>query len=250
MESSTWVKRVKAQIRERIWRIMEELDLATFPRPVHGRIPNFKGAEKAAERIFSLKVWSTARVIKSNPDSPQYYVRLRALEDGKILVMASPRLTRGFLILDPARIPRSKYVYAATIKGALMHGKIARLTEIPPIDLIITGCVAIDRSGGRVGKGGGYCELEYGILRELGLVSEQTPVITTIHDVQLIDEKIPLEVHDITVDYYATPSKLVEVSPKGYKPGGIYWSLLRPDLRELGVIKELACIKGIHELCR
>lgn len=229
---------------------MEERNIAEFPRPVYGRIPNFKGAEKAAEKLFSLKAWSSARVVKSNPDSPQYYVRLRALEDGKTLIMASPRLTNGFVLLDPVKIPRNKYKYAATIKGALIYGRLVKLVELPPVDLIVTGCVAVDRRGGRIGKGGGYCELEYGILRELGLVSEQTPIVTTIHDVQLVEENIPLEVHDITVDFYATPSRLVEVSPRGYKPSGIYWNLLRPDLKELDVIKELACVKGVYEICR
>jgi 5-formyltetrahydrofolate cyclo-ligase len=40
------VKEVKQAVRERVWRILEERDLATFPRPVYGRIPNFKGAEE------------------------------------------------------------------------------------------------------------------------------------------------------------------------------------------------------------
>lgn len=44
----------KQEIRERIWRLLEETNIASFPRPVYGRIPNFKGAEIAAEKLASL----------------------------------------------------------------------------------------------------------------------------------------------------------------------------------------------------
>ena len=37
-------------IRKRIWDYMEENDIARQPRPVHHRIPNFAGAEKAAAK--------------------------------------------------------------------------------------------------------------------------------------------------------------------------------------------------------
>lgn len=42
------VKDVKMAIRERIWRLMEERGVAAFPRPVYGRIPNFRGPRKHA----------------------------------------------------------------------------------------------------------------------------------------------------------------------------------------------------------
>ncbi|MGC8982801.1 MAG: 5-formyltetrahydrofolate cyclo-ligase [Desulfurococcaceae archaeon] len=243
MSSEIDVKQVKARIRETIWRLLEESNVAEFPRPVYGRIPNFKGADEAARRLFKLKVWSSAQVIKSNPDSPQYYVRLQALREGKLLVMASPRLRSGFLLIDPRKVPPSKYVYAATIKGAFIYGRRVRLSEIPPVDLVIAGCVAVNEKGARLGKGGGYSELEYGILREAGLITDSTPIATTVHDLQLIKDDIPLEIHDLTVDYIATPSKIVEIKPRGYKPRGIYWELLTPELRELEVIKELMRFK-------
>jgi len=40
----------KDQIRKQIWYLMEERNIARFPRPLHGRIPNFIGAEQAAYR--------------------------------------------------------------------------------------------------------------------------------------------------------------------------------------------------------
>ncbi|MCC6034770.1 MAG: 5-formyltetrahydrofolate cyclo-ligase [Desulfurococcaceae archaeon] len=238
MVDSKSIDEIKASIRERIWRIMEDTNIAVFPRPVFGRIPNFRGADKAAERVIHLKEWARARVIKANPDSPQYYLRLKALGDEKIVIMASPRLKSGFILLNPLHIPSNKLSYAATISGAFKYGSLVKLRDIPTIDLVVTGCVAVDKRGVRLGKGGGYAELEYAILRELGVISEDTPIVTTIHDVQLVDE-IPLELHDLSVDYYATPTKLVRVEPRGYKPKGVFWELLSEEHRNLEVIREL-----------
>jgi len=241
MNTSKSIDEVKASIRERIWRLMDEQNITTFPRPVFGRIPNFKGADIAAKRITQLSEWVRASVIKANPDSPQYYLRLEALLSGKIVIMASPRLKSGFIVLNPRNITPSKLSYAATISGAFKYGLLVKLKDLPPIDLVVTGCVAVDKRGVRLGKGGGYAELEYAILRELGVVDENTPVVTTIHDVQIVDE-IPLEPHDLTVDYYATPSRLVKIEPRGYKPRGIFWDLLGDEYESLEVIRELKAL--------
>ncbi len=217
---------VKKRIRETIWRIMEERNIARFPRPVYGRIPNFIGAEKAADRLCRTSMWRRAEVIKVNPDSPQQPVRYRALLDGKKLVMATPRLRKGFILLDPSKIPHHRYMSASTIRGAFRYGRLIRLNEIPSVDLIVTGCVAVDRYGGRVGKGGGYAELEYAILRELGVIDDNVIVATTVHDVQVINERIPIEKHDLTVDAIFTPTQTIYVNPRPGKPKGIYWDLL------------------------
>lgn len=235
--TGTDVKTIKQRIREKVWRLLEEKDVAMFPKPVYGRIPNFKGAEQAAQKILALKEWEVAQVVKSNPDSPQYFVRRAALEQGKILLMATPRLRNGFLIIDPRGIASSKSYEAATIKGAFKYGKKVQLEEIPSVDLIVTGCVAVDSRGGRLGKGGGYSELEYAILKELGVITGSTPIVTTIHDLQFVDQ-IPLEPHDYTLDYASTPTRLVRFESERVRPKGIYWDLLGENAH-LEVIREL-----------
>ncbi|MEM0451180.1 MAG: 5-formyltetrahydrofolate cyclo-ligase [Nitrososphaerota archaeon] len=82
----------EAEVRERVWRLLEERGVARFPLPVKGRIPNFAGAEEAASRLRSSDEYQAARVVKVNPDSPQRPVRLMALQDGKLLVMPTPRI--------------------------------------------------------------------------------------------------------------------------------------------------------------
>jgi len=234
-------KEVKRAVRERIWRPIEERGLARFPRPVRGRIPNFVGAEAAARRLFGLEEWRRARVVKVNPDSPQRLVRQRALEEGKLLVVPTPRIREGFLLLDPRLIPRSAYRWASTIRGAFAYGRRLGLDDVPTVDLIVIGSVAVDRYGTRVGKGGGYAELEYGVLRELGAVGEDTPVVTTVHDVQVLRERLPREKHDLPVDLIVTPTRVTETLEPRPKPRGIYWELLSEErLAEVPLLRELA----------
>ena len=150
----------KEEIRRMIWNLMLRKGIARFPLPPHGRIPNFAGAERAARKVFSLSEWKEAKVIKVNPDSPQKYVRLGALEQGKILIMPTPRIKRGFILLDPKRIPEKFYREAITIRGAFKWGALlSSLNQIrnmlKKIDLIVEGSVAVDLHGNRLGKGEG-----------------------------------------------------------------------------------------------
>jgi 5-formyltetrahydrofolate cyclo-ligase len=234
---------LKRELRERVWRLLEERGVARFPRPVYGRIPNFEGAETAARRILKLEEFMRARVVKVNPDSPQMTVRRGALEAGKTLIVPSPRLRGMFLILDPKWIPRGLYGRAASISGAFQLGREADLEDLPHVDLLVCGSVAVTERGERLGKGGGYSELEYAILREMGLVGDETPIITSVHELQIV-EYIPSESHDFTVDYIATPRRIIRTDGERRRPGGIIWEKLpmkevegKPLLKRLWRIK-------------
>jgi 5-formyltetrahydrofolate cyclo-ligase family len=74
----------KAALREKVWSAMRAAKVARFPGPA-GRIPNFTGAEAAAERLRSIPEWQAAGTLKANPDSAQLPVRQRALEEGRNL---------------------------------------------------------------------------------------------------------------------------------------------------------------------
>ena len=91
----------KAALREQVWADLDQPGVARFPKPAN-RIPNFVGAEAAARRLAETEEWAGAATVKSNPDSPQWPVRQRALVDGKVVYMAVPRLRRGRPVL-PAR---------------------------------------------------------------------------------------------------------------------------------------------------
>jgi 5-formyltetrahydrofolate cyclo-ligase len=229
----------KDEIRRKIWRLLEEKGAARFPKPIRGRIPNFVGAETAAGRMTSRREFEDAEVMKVNPDAPQIPVRRLALAKGKLLIMPTPRLKKGFMLLDPHRIPLGALRKASTLRGAFKYGRICTLSELPEVDLIVAGSVAVSRDGVRIGKGGGYSEIEYGILRELRLVNERTPIFTSVHDLQIID-RAPREAHDLTVDIIFTPRMTWEIERKHPRPKGILWRrLTETQLREMPILQEL-----------
>ncbi|CAM0950134.1 unnamed protein product [Alopecurus aequalis] len=195
----------KWRIRKRVWDVLEAEGVARNPRPVHHRIPNFDGAAAAADSLGRLDVFQNAQCVKVNPDSPQKQVR--------------------FLTLS------AKY------------GRPIGLDEWIKVDLIVIGSVAVDPStGARLGKGEGFAELEYGMLRYMGAIDDSTMIVTTVHDKQLVDD-IPVEkllIHDVPVDIICTPTQVIVTNTAIPKPQGIYWEKLSPEkLGQIRILREL-----------
>ena len=230
----------KNDLRTKIWLLLDERKVTRFPKPAKGRIPNFMGAEKAALKLFELPEFKKAQVMKINPDSPQRPVRALALREGKVVVMPTPRIRNGFLMLNPREIPKQKLNEASTIRGAMKYGKRILPPRIPEIDLVVVGSVAVDLCGNRLGKGEGYSELEWGILFHFGKVAEKTPIFTTVHDLQVVKEKIPLDPWDFTVDLIITPTRIIKPKCPPRKPHGILWQYLPASkIEEIPLLQEL-----------
>lgn len=120
----------KEEIRRRIWSLMEESNIASFPRPVYGRIPNFVGSDIAARRLSELEEFKRARVVKVNPDAPQITVRYLTLLEGKMLLMPTPRLKSGFLMLNPKsslKEPTAKRRRSVAHSNTVRHVELMRL---------------------------------------------------------------------------------------------------------------------------
>ncbi|MEM4513078.1 MAG: 5-formyltetrahydrofolate cyclo-ligase [Ignisphaera sp.] len=233
-------KEIKDRIRRRIWDLLEEKNVTLFPKPIYHRIPNFIGADIVAAKLSSLDIFKEAKVIKINPDSPQRFVRYLALSQNKIIVMPTPRIRNGFLVLNPSKIPRDKLWDASSISGAYRYGVTTKPWDLPKIDLVVIGSVAVNPRGARLGKGEGYAELEYAILRMLCKVGEETLVVTTVHDLQIVYDDIPVEPYDVNVDIIVTPKNTIYVDPRPPKPRGIFWDLLpEQKLREIPILREL-----------
>jgi 5-formyltetrahydrofolate cyclo-ligase len=231
----------KHTLRERMWALLERRRVARFPFPTTGRIPNFQGAEAAAARVATLPEWQRARRLKCNPDAPQRALRLRALRDGKIVFMAVPRLTdeRCFLRLDPARLG-TRLAQAATIKGAARLGEPVTPEALGHIDLIVAGSVAVNARGARVGKGGGYSDLEFALARATGAVDARTTVLTTVHSLQVVTDDIPMTPHDVPVDIIVTPARVIRTRSPFRKPAGIRWKELSADqLAAMPILRRL-----------
>jgi 5-formyltetrahydrofolate cyclo-ligase len=188
-----------------------------------------RAKQAVRERVWSLLERERAvRVVKSNPDAPQLPVRARALADGKLLYMAVPRLTdeRPFILLDPARLevlPRR----AASISGSAHAGRRVRVAELRPVDLVVCGSVAVNRDGARVGKGGGFSDLEFALLVEAGLIGADTVVATTVHPLQVLDGPLPETGHDFRLDLIVAGEELIACR-RTRRPQGILWDHLDP----------------------
>ncbi|XP_011783428.1 PREDICTED: methenyltetrahydrofolate synthase domain-containing protein isoform X7 [Colobus angolensis palliatus] len=187
----------KQDIREQIWDHMESQNLADFPRPVHHRIPNFKSK--------------------------------------KTLLVPTPRLRTGLFnkITPPPGATKDILRKCATSQGVRNCSVPIGLDSRVLVDLVVVGSVAVSEKGWRIGKGEGYADLEYAMMVSMGAVSNETPVVTIVHDCQVVD--IPeelLEEHDITVDYILTPTRVIATGCKRPQPMGITWSKISREMME------------------
>jgi 5-formyltetrahydrofolate cyclo-ligase len=240
---TTSIDQAKQAVRERVWNRLEQAG-AVAPG-VHGRIPAFAGADQAAQRLAALPAWQAAQVIKAVPDKAQLPVRIRALEAGKLLYMAVPRLAEElpFYLLDPAAVtvPPEE---VATSQGAARLARKIGVGEMRPVDLVVCGSVAVSHQGVRLGKGAGYSDIEVALLAEAGLLTEQTVIVTTIHELQVLDEELPEDDHDFRVDLIVTPQRVIDCGP-AKRPGGLSWDSLTPD--KIAAIPVLAQMSRAHE---
>jgi 5-formyltetrahydrofolate cyclo-ligase len=240
----------KATLRDEVWSRLEVAGIRRFPGP-RNRISNYVGAETAAERLRATDGWQRARTLKANPDSPQWPVRQRALEDGKVVYMAVPRLAQEepFFLLDPDHLtdtPRR----ASSINGAGASARTVAVTDLDPVDLVVTGCVAVARDGTRLGKGGGFSDLEFAIASEAGLIGPGTLVATTVHPVQVLPAgAIPRTDHDVAVDLIVTPDEVIEVARSGPRPtGAVAWDeLTEAKIAAIPILQRLRGEPGAGE---
>lgn len=227
----------KQAIRERIW---ERLERESASPDAYNRIPDFVGAAGAAEQLAALPAWQQARVLKANPDQPQLPVRALALREAKLVYMAVPKLADPlpFFRLDPAELGDRAEALAAHRLASARAPKTA-IADMRPVDLIVCGTVAVNREGVRIGKGAGYSDIEVALLAEAGLIGSKTTIVTTVHQLQVIDEPLPRDEHDFTVDYIVTPD---EVIPCGtaYLPQGLVWPNL--GAKQIAAIPVLAAM--------
>ncbi len=193
---------VKDEIREKMWHLLENNNIVDFPRPCFGRIPNFKGSRSVSEKIKELPEFKGAHAVFCAPDMVLKRIREIVLEQGKVLVVALPH------IKDIVEIHERKRISAATsIKGFAQYGHPVKAK----IDLFVQGSVAVDRNGNRLGKGKGYGDKEYHILKERQLLADHAKVVTIAHHLQIVDDMSHLMGEwDIKIDYILTDRGVIK----------------------------------------
>ena len=192
----------KDEIRKKIWHLLEDENIADFPRPCYGRIPNFKGSRNVSERIKELSEFENARAVFCAPDMVLKRIREIVLEEGKVLVVALPH------IKDIVEINERREISEATkIRGFVKYGKPLSMQ----IDLFVQGSVAVDRNGNRLGKGKGYGDREYMILKQKGLLQDSVKTVTIVHRLQIVDDISKLMGKwDVRINYILTDRGVIK----------------------------------------
>lgn len=142
------------------------------------------------------------------------------------------------MLLEPNAL-RGDLERAATHEGATALGRPVAVGEMDQIDLVVCGSVAVNRQGARVGKGGGFSDIEVALLVEAGLLTEQTQIVTTVHDVQVLEETLPETDHDFRLDWIVTPREVIRTSGVRRLPGLIWEDLDAAKVRSIPALASL-----------
>ncbi|XP_053172561.1 methenyltetrahydrofolate synthase domain-containing protein isoform X2 [Scomber japonicus] len=237
----------KWDIRQKVWDYIEDKNLANFPRPVHNRIPNFKGANEACNRLAVLQEFISSQTVKVNPDRPQQQARFVTLEARKTLLVPTPRLRTGLFnkITPPEGANKEQLRICSSSQGVKEFSVPVGLDAKVKVDLVVVGSVAVSEKGLRIGKGEGFADMEYGMMASMGAVDESTVVVTVVHDCQVVDILEDLiESHDLTVDYILTPTRVIKTNCQYPKPQGIIWTKLDTEkLEKIPILKKLRALE-------
>lgn len=231
------IDRHKSSVRERVWSKLREVAVpdSRFHYDFGEFIADFEGGAAAVDRLTDHRFYRDAQFIFITPDNCLDRLRLKALQDGKTVLMTTYSIKRGFWLLDPAKIDPSIYLYASTLDGMERVGQPVSLKDIqslPPVDYMVTGTGAINHEGVRFGKGHGFFDAEWGMLYRLGRIGTHTPSAAVVHDCQVLTEALVPDVYDTVADVIFTPTRTIEVDSPHKPTCGILWDRLDPHMFE------------------
>lgn len=197
----------RERLRQRVWHTLKEAGVLTFPLEVFGRIPNFIGAEQAAELLSQQTEFQQARCIFVAPDHVLRRVRELVLEQGKVLAVSLPyRLVRQGkpALLQIAELKAVKA--AAKVDNFLRYGRPLTM----PVDLAVLASVVVDRQGHRLTNYRGFGDREWQRLIDTGLVHEGTKVATIVHPLQFAKDLVKwVTDKDRRVNLIVTPEEVI-----------------------------------------
>ena len=206
-------------------------------------IPGYPGCETIADVLVGLPFYAGTGVVFVTPDNNLQPLRANLLRQGRPLLTATHGGRRGFVYFPPGSVPDASAQFASFLDGAERFGTYAyidALERLGRVDFLVTGASAVSADGIRFGKGHGYFDLEWATLRSLRMVDEETPVVACVHDVQYVEQELPAQPNDTSVDWIITPTRTIKVERKHSRPLGINWDLLDPELLDsIPTLREL-----------
>ena len=82
--------------------------------------------------------------------------------------------------------------------------------------------------------------MEFALLTENKKISAKTPIVTSVHALQILDEDLPMTEHDIPLSAIVTPGEIIEIDANFPRPKGIYWRMLGQEQIETIPILKIA----------
>jgi len=182
---------------------------------------------KAAEKLRGLREYRDAATVFATPDETLLQARINCLADGKNLVMPAPSIREGFFIVPAHTVPFKNLSVAVTYKGLEKHGQLLKFEAIQElsVNLLLTGSLAVDLGGGRLGDGNGFFDLCCALLQELGALQQNWTVLTFILEEQISRDGLPRDAWDIIMSGAITPSGIHPFNPPQQSPA-IFWDVL------------------------
>lgn len=136
--------------------------------------------------------------VGTEPGSVEMLDRLRELCDVVLLPVARTDADGEHPVLRWA-----EYVPGELVAAALGVREPARASLDPAAvaraDIVLVPALAVDRSGVRLGRGGGFYD------RALALCAPGTPLVAVVRDDEVLDS-LPAESHDVPMTHALTPA--------------------------------------------
>lgn len=212
------------------------------PSPPKERPAVISGIGQAAERLRRLPIYREARHVFCSPVADLFQIRLNGLSDGKLLTIATPGLTKGFLRLDPTSIPASRRFQAARLLPEALKGMKLPFTPppCPPIDLIVADVLAADLEGHLLGDGSGHLDLQVAILHALSWLSPKAVLVAIVPDRDILPA-VPTDETDVRAHWIVSSDRAARSSLSGFPPATVRWDKLEPRrIRRNGALFHLS----------
>jgi len=151
-----------------------------------------------------LQAWRIALYLSTAHEIPTRYIARAIFEAGREIVVPYWSGSKEKYLLTEMT-PTSKLI---TGKLGIREPR-KRIPMLPlDVDLFILPGLAFDTQGGRLGFGAGIYD---GILSQ---ARKSSPKIAIGYDWQVLDEPLPLEPHDIRMDWIVTDKRVISCNKK------------------------------------